>query len=250
MGYETFDQKLQAILNRDPGAEGHFLYLVTTTKICCRPTCYSRFPMLKNVQFCNSLKEAIEQGYRPCKRCKPEQVSGWNKTRENVAKGCLLIGRAARAGKKPDFDAIAQQSGASKWHFCRSFKNYTGKTPRKYYLECLQGNDPLERKTLPLIRTKRYLQRMRKNRGKGSGEDHTGEHTAVNSSPEEIGILTPEDILNFDFEDIQSFWQQDWLGNGDSSNFLDTDTLSYKPILPIDPALERLLEEQLMPGAA
>lgn len=263
--YETFDQKLQAVLNREPDAEGHFLYLVSTTKICCRPTCYSRFPMLKNVQFCNTLREAIEQGYRPCKRCKPEQMSGWNTTRENVAKGCLLIGRAARAGKKPDFDAIAQQLGASKWHFCRLFKNYTGRTPRKYYLECRQGNDPLERKALPVIRTKKYLQRMRKNsdsndegRDDGSGDySDDGLHAAVKyiSSPEEIELLTPEDILNFNFEDIQSFWQQDWLDNGDgeSSKFLDTGAFIYEPdgIKPsIDPALDRLLDEQLMPRAA
>jgi|UPI000151BA9C methylphosphotriester-DNA--protein-cysteine methyltransferase len=254
--YETFDQKLQAVLNREPDAEGHFLYLVATTKICCRPTCYSRFPNLKNVQFCNTLKEAIEQGYRPCKRCKPEKMSGWNTTRENVAKGCLLIGRAARAGKKPDFDAIAQQVGASKWHFCRLFKNYTGKTPRKYYLECLQGNDPLKRKALPLIRTKKYLQRMRR-KGTDSQDEESGDHSnaAMNdhSSPEEIELLTPEDILNFSFEDIPSFWQQDWLDNGGSTNLLDPDTFPYKPDgykQPIDPALDCLLDEQLMPGTA
>lgn len=97
---------------------------------------------------------------------------------------------------------------------------------------------------------------MRKNRDSRIEDSDGGsdEHAVVNdkSSPEEIELLTPEDILNFNFEDIESFWQQDWLDSG-SSNFLDFDTFPYKPDgykPPIDPALDRLLDEQLMPRAA
>lgn len=214
--YSTDEEKLQAVISRDPDAEGHFLYLVSSTKICCRPTCYSRLPCYKNVLFCLTIEEAARLGYRPCKRCKPEIKTGWNKTREIVFRGCVLILRASKEGCKPDIDAIAKMVGASKWHFCRLFKNYTGTTPRKYYLDCVKGKDLLASKVLPLIRTKKYLKRMKKQNDGDKREEERLRDESNGSSESEI--LTPEDVLGFDFDVLDSMWQQDWLG-GDMGGF-------------------------------
>lgn len=67
-------EKLQAIQNRDKSYDGKFLFGVKTTKIICRPGCPAKIPLEKNVVFFDTMEEAIEKGYRPCKRCKPQLV--------------------------------------------------------------------------------------------------------------------------------------------------------------------------------
>ena len=67
----TFDEKYQVILDKDPGYEGIFITAVKTTGIFCRPTCSARKPLSKNVVFYDTIHEAILNGFRPCKVCKP-----------------------------------------------------------------------------------------------------------------------------------------------------------------------------------
>ncbi len=64
----------EACLSRDPAYDGIFVFGVTTTGIVCRPTCPSR-PHSKHVRYFATLREAIAQGYRPCQRCRPEQLA-------------------------------------------------------------------------------------------------------------------------------------------------------------------------------
>jgi AraC family transcriptional regulator of adaptative response/methylated-DNA-[protein]-cysteine methyltransferase len=60
-----------AILTKDESFEGIFIVGVKTTGICCRPTCTARKPKQENVEFFNSIREALLHGYRPCKICNP-----------------------------------------------------------------------------------------------------------------------------------------------------------------------------------
>lgn len=61
----------KASLDRDPDFEGVFWLAVKTTGIFCRPFCRARKPKLKNVEFFTSIKDAMNNGYRGCKVCKP-----------------------------------------------------------------------------------------------------------------------------------------------------------------------------------
>ena len=72
----TFEEKYQAILDKDSSYEGLFITAVKTTGIFCRPVCTARKPKVENVEFFQSAKVALEHGYRPCKVCKPLQASG------------------------------------------------------------------------------------------------------------------------------------------------------------------------------
>ena len=65
-----------AMVDRDPGYEGVFVVGVKTTGIFCRPTCPARKPKIDNVEFYLNTKQALDAGYRPCKRCKPMQPKG------------------------------------------------------------------------------------------------------------------------------------------------------------------------------
>lgn len=72
----TFEEKYEAIVRKDSSFEGTFITAVTTTGIFCRPSCTARKPKPENVVFYDSTKEAILNGYRPCKVCKPLEMKG------------------------------------------------------------------------------------------------------------------------------------------------------------------------------
>ena len=65
----------KAFMERDSSFEGVFIVGVKTTGIFCRPTCPAK-PKPENVEFFPSVTEAMENGYRPCKVCKPLEHLG------------------------------------------------------------------------------------------------------------------------------------------------------------------------------
>ena len=75
----------QAVLDRNRGADGAFVYGVITTGVYCRPSCPSRRANRVNVRFYETPAEAEADGLRPCKRCTPS----------NTASGGGLAGRIA-----------------------------------------------------------------------------------------------------------------------------------------------------------
>ena len=66
----------QALVNRDSQFEGLFFAAVKTTGIFCRSTCTARKPKQVNVEFFKTSREALVNGYRPCKVCRPLESSG------------------------------------------------------------------------------------------------------------------------------------------------------------------------------
>lgn len=72
----TEDKMYQALLEKDSSFEGIFFVAVKTTGVFCRPTCTARKPKKENVEFFTSSKDAILNGYRPCKVCKPVEPLG------------------------------------------------------------------------------------------------------------------------------------------------------------------------------
>jgi AraC family transcriptional regulator of adaptative response/methylated-DNA-[protein]-cysteine methyltransferase len=72
----TTQEMERAILKRDISYDGIFFVGVRTTGIFCRPSCAARKPLMENVIFFTSVREALFAGYRPCLRCRPLAVSG------------------------------------------------------------------------------------------------------------------------------------------------------------------------------
>src|SRR5258705_3832536 len=64
----------QATLARDRRADGAFFFGVKSTQIYCRPSCPARRPLRKNTLFFFTKQEAELQGFRPCRRCKPNEI--------------------------------------------------------------------------------------------------------------------------------------------------------------------------------
>ncbi|GAA4249959.1 bifunctional DNA-binding transcriptional regulator/O6-methylguanine-DNA methyltransferase Ada [Azospirillum formosense] len=105
---------------------------VTTTGIYCRPTCGSRPPKPENVRLFGSRQDAEAAGFRPCRRCRPQDGPIGDRHAELVAEACRLI--EADEGI-PSVSALAHALGMSEGHLHRLFKAQTGLTPRAFAQE-------------------------------------------------------------------------------------------------------------------
>lgn len=65
----TREEKNQICKNRDSSYDGKFYLAVKSTGIVCKPSCPSKVPLEKNMEFFDTLEEAEAAGYRPCKVC-------------------------------------------------------------------------------------------------------------------------------------------------------------------------------------
>ena len=123
------DPRWTAVVARDSRADGKFFYAVRTTGVYCRPSCGSRRARPENLQFYATAADAERAGFRPCKRCKPDQPSLDRQHAAKVAKICRLI---ENAEEPPSLAELAGKAGLSAYHFHRIFKAVTGVTPRAY----------------------------------------------------------------------------------------------------------------------
>ena len=122
------DSRWAAVCARNIEADGAFYYSVQTTGVYCRPSCGARRAKPENVRFHLTCAEAESAGFRPCKRCKPEQTGDVGHG-EKIAAACRVIERSEQA---PDLQELARQAGLSPFHFHRVFKAATGLTPKQY----------------------------------------------------------------------------------------------------------------------
>ena len=67
------DPRWNAVRARDASADGNFYYSVTTTGVYCMPSCAARPARPEHVAFHATREDAERAGFRPCKRCKPDQ---------------------------------------------------------------------------------------------------------------------------------------------------------------------------------
>ncbi len=72
----TFKEKYDAIGRQETRYEGVFVTAVKTTGIFCRPSCRARKPKAENVVFFETAEQAIHNGFRPCKICRPIEKIG------------------------------------------------------------------------------------------------------------------------------------------------------------------------------
>ena len=123
------DPRWTAVVTRDPQADGKFFYSVRTTGVYCRPSCAARSARPENVEFHATAADAERAGFRPCKRCKPNQLPLAEQHAETIAQLCRLIENAEQA---PTLTHLANHAELSTFHLHRVFKAITGVTPKQY----------------------------------------------------------------------------------------------------------------------
>src|ERR1700722_9178698 len=118
-----------AVCAHDAAQDGQWVYSVKTTGVYCRPGCASRQPLRKNIAFYATNAEADAAGFRPCKRCRPNEGSQADRHIAAVERACALI---RERDALPNLDELASAAGISRYHFHRVFKQITGATPREW----------------------------------------------------------------------------------------------------------------------
>ena len=116
----------RATLARDRRADGDFVLAVRSTHIYCRPSCPARRPLRSNVTFFRTREEAERQGYRPCLRCRPNEV----------AAAAALVARAAMHLAQNDEESlgllrIAKELNTTTATLRRAVRQVTGLAPRQ-----------------------------------------------------------------------------------------------------------------------
>jgi AraC family transcriptional regulator of adaptative response/methylated-DNA-[protein]-cysteine methyltransferase len=123
------ESRWQAVVQKDRAADGVFFYSVATTGVYCRPCCPARLARRENVAFYETVEQARRAGFRPCKRCRPNDGFLDKRPNEIVTRACRLI---ETAEELPNLADLAAAVGVSQFHFHRMFKAVTGVTPKAY----------------------------------------------------------------------------------------------------------------------
>ncbi|MDP8162292.1 methylated-DNA--[protein]-cysteine S-methyltransferase [Pasteurella skyensis] len=124
---KTINTYYTALLERNQQFVGIFFVGVKTTSVFCIATCRARKPKLENVEFYTTFKEALDNGYRPCKICKPTENA--NKAPKQVE---LAIQLVKENPKEKITDYQLRQKGISPDVVRRWFNKHYGMTFQAY----------------------------------------------------------------------------------------------------------------------
>jgi len=116
----------QATLARDSRADGSFVLAVRSTHIYCRPSCPARRPLRRNVTFFRTREEAEKQGYRPCLRCRPNEIAV---PVALVQRAASHLAESSEEGVR--LGALAAALGTTQATLRRAFLQVTGLKPRE-----------------------------------------------------------------------------------------------------------------------
>src|SRR5258708_25866101 len=116
----------RATVTRDARADGTFVLAVRSTHIYCRPSCPARRPLRQNVVFFHTGEEAEKQGFRACRRCRPNEVAGPVALVERAVREMRQFANEETMG----FATLASRLNTSSGRLRRAFVQVTGLRPR------------------------------------------------------------------------------------------------------------------------
>ena len=166
-----------AIKNQDKTYDGQFYYALKRSKKVCRPSCKKNALRPERVIIFDTLQDALDKGYTPCSKCRPDKES-WAGARielanaaermvqqnykekfslESMAKELFVdksyllefhnLTRCEKAKEllqRPELSIayIASEVGyVSASHFTQVFRKVTGQTPSQYRTSYLRSLD-------------------------------------------------------------------------------------------------------------
>lgn len=140
------ESRWRAVQHRDRGADGAFVYAVRSTGIYCRPSCPSRKPARNQVVFFSAPAAAEQEGFRACRRCRPDKAPAKDPRIAMVAMICRQIDEQVLAdasslessngngesNARLTLAALSAKAGMSPHQLERGFQKVMGITPRQY----------------------------------------------------------------------------------------------------------------------
>lgn len=132
---DSFEQFQRARSTRDARFDGQFFVAVKTTKIFCRPICPATLPKEENVEYFTDVALALQAGYRPCLRCRPDSAPNswaWQGTRTTFERALRLIEQGEL--QRNDLLRLAERLGVSDRYLRKLFAQQLGMSPKQYAL--------------------------------------------------------------------------------------------------------------------
>ena len=130
---QSRDLRWEAVIDRDSGHDGEFVFAVSTTGVYCRPSCPARRPRRENVKFFLGPEQAEKAGFRACLRCRPRAISG-NPQAKLAKEICRYIEQ--HLDEPITLERLGKVFRQSPFHLQRRFKAALGVTPREYADSC------------------------------------------------------------------------------------------------------------------
>src|SRR5947209_4212439 len=120
----------RAIKARNYHYDGVFVFGVSTTGTYCRPSCAARHPRRSHVVYFPTADEAEKSGFRPCERCRPNDVAFVSLQKRRIQDLCAFI--TENLDRKIDLAELGRRVNLSPFHLQRLFKRMLGISPRQY----------------------------------------------------------------------------------------------------------------------
>lgn len=123
----------KARLSRDARFDGSFFIAVKTTGIYCRPICPAPSPKECNVEYFSTSIAALNHGYRPCLRCRPDSAPGssaWKGNNTSFDRAISLINEGVLTSKS--VCQLAERLGISSRYLNTLFRKNLGTSVKNY----------------------------------------------------------------------------------------------------------------------
>ena len=123
----------QARLSRDARFDGKFFVAVKTTKIFCRPICPAPSPKEANVVYYQTAPQALNEGFRPCLRCRPDSAPNsyaWKGVDTTIERAIRLLSESSFL----PINQICDKLGISDRYLRSLFEQKVGQSPKQYQL--------------------------------------------------------------------------------------------------------------------
>lgn len=130
---ELQQQFAEARLSRDARFDGRFYIGVKSTGIFCRPVCPAKLPAEENVTYYLLAQQAIEQGFRPCLRCRPDSAPGsfaWLGVNTTLLRAMKLLSEDIASSVSD----IAGRLGITERYLNQLMTNHLGVSPKRFQL--------------------------------------------------------------------------------------------------------------------
>jgi len=129
----TITQCQSARKSRDSRFDGLFYVAVKTTGIFCRPICPAVTPKEENVEYFHSQAQALQAGYRPCLRCRPDCAPNswaWKGTETTFERAVSLIEQGVL--QHSSIAELSLRLGISDRYLRILFSRYLGMSVKQY----------------------------------------------------------------------------------------------------------------------
>ncbi len=122
-------EMVRAMMARDSEYDGRFFVCVRSTMIYCLPSCKAKKPMLKNIILAASRAQALQLGFRGCKRCR---AANFPNTAPKWFDGVIDLMRS-NLSRHLDEGDLVNSAGVDVSTIRRYFKSQFAATPTAFH---------------------------------------------------------------------------------------------------------------------